>query len=272
MRALGFDSVHEVAFGADLVAAAYKQLVSKANGHQYISSVLPGHRGIRRTLSSRSGRLPGPHRFAHGRPGPLPPLEQPDLKIVFIGPCIAKKTEAEDEQVRGEIDAVLTFRELREMLASEQIDRRPHPKPSDFDPPYGGSGALYPISRGALQASGFREDLITGEIISTQGRNHVREVIQEFADRNLRAKLLEVLCCEGCIMGAGMTSEQPLFFRRRRVAEYVSHRMANLSSGEWKKQLAAGKRLSLWTAVSGLRSADRGTARRSTGTDPRQTR
>ena len=83
---------------------------------------------------------------------------------------------------------------------------------------------------------------MTGEIISTQGRNHVREVIQEFADRNLRVKLLEVLCCEGCIMGAGMTSEQPLFFRRRRVAEYVSRRMAALSSGTWRKQLAAGTR------------------------------
>ena len=131
-----------------------------------------------------------------------------------------------------------------------RIDASPAAEPADFDPPYGGSGALYPISRGALQAAGFREDLMTGEIISTQGRNHVREVIQEFADRNLRVKLLEVLCCEGCIMGAGMTSEQPLFFRRRRVAEYVSRRMAALSSGTWKKQLAAGTRRCLCTAGS----------------------
>jgi iron only hydrogenase large subunit-like protein len=244
VRALGFDSVHEVAFGADLVAAAYARLVTKANGRQYISSSCPAivgyveryHPDLVDCLAPIVSPMVALARYLR--------IEHPDLKIVFIGPCIAKKTEAEDEQVRGEIDAVLTFRELREMFAKNKSTGAPL-ESVDFDPPYGGTGALYPISRGALQASGLREDLITGEIISTQGRNHVREVIQEFADRNLRVKLLEVLCCEGCIMGAGMTSEQPLFFRRRRVAEYVSRRMATLSAGELKQQLAAGKSLSL---------------------------
>lgn len=244
VRALGFDSVHEVAFGADLVAAAYTRLVAKANGRQYISSSCPAIVGY-------------VERYHPDLVGCLAPIvspmialarylraDKPGLKVVFIGPCIAKKTEAEDDDVRGEIDAVLTFRELRELIATRE-STGPPPEPADFDPPYGGSGALYPLSRGALQASGLREDLMTGEIISTQGRNHVREVIQEFADRNLRVKLLEVLCCEGCIMGAGMTSEQPLFYRRRRVAEYVARRMATLTSGDWKKQLATGKHLSL---------------------------
>lgn len=244
VRALGFSSVHEVAFGADLVAAAYTRLVGKTNGHQYISSSCPAivgyveryHPDLVGSLAPIVSPMIALARYLHA--------EEPDLKIVFIGPCIAKKTEAEDEHVRGEIDAVLTFRELRELLARFTVIRT-RPEPSDFDPPYGGTGALYPISRGALQASGLREDLMTGEIISTQGRNHVREVIQEFADRNLRVKLLEVLCCEGCIMGAGMTSNQPLFFRRRRVAEYVARRMAALTSGDWKKQLTTGKTLSL---------------------------
>ncbi|MHB8951405.1 MAG: [Fe-Fe] hydrogenase large subunit C-terminal domain-containing protein [Pirellulaceae bacterium] len=249
IRALGFRSVHEVAFGADLVAAAYRKLLANSNGHQYISSSCPAIVGY-------------VERYHPDLVGCLAPIVSPmvalarylrtqqrDLKIVFIGPCIAKKNEADDEHLRHEIDAVLTFRELRDLLESPGAVLTPV-TPSDFDPPYGASGALYPISRGALQAAGFREDLMTGEIISTQGRNHVREVIQEFADRNLRVKLLEVLCCEGCIMGAGMTSEQPLFFRRRRVAEYVSQRMAALSSGTWKRQLAAGGTIALDRAFS----------------------
>ena len=39
------------------------------------------------------------------------------LKIVFIGPCIAKKMEADDPRLPGEIDAVLTFQELRQFLS-----------------------------------------------------------------------------------------------------------------------------------------------------------
>ena len=40
-----------------------------------------------------------------------------DLAVVFIGPCIAKKAEAASRAVAGEIDAVLTFDELRQMLS-----------------------------------------------------------------------------------------------------------------------------------------------------------
>ena len=39
-----------------------------------------------------------------------------DVKIVFIGPCVAKKHEAQDEDVAGVIDSVLTFTELKEMF------------------------------------------------------------------------------------------------------------------------------------------------------------
>ena len=117
VRALGFDSVHEVAFGADLVAAAYSRLVAKANGHQYISSSCPAivgyveryHPDLVDCLAPIVSPMVALARYLR--------VQQPDLKIVFIGPCIAKKTEADDEQVRGEIDAVLTFRELREMFA-----------------------------------------------------------------------------------------------------------------------------------------------------------
>ena len=55
-----------------------------------------------------------------------------------------------------------------------------------------------------LQAANIDEDLMTGEVVATQGRSHVLDAIKEFADGDLGAKLLEVLCCEGCIMGAGI--------------------------------------------------------------------
>ena len=66
---------------------------------------------------------------------------------------------------------------------------------------------------------------MTGEVVSTQGRTHTFEAVKEFAEGQLGAKFLDALCCEGCVMGAGIVNELPLFARRRMVRQYVNHRM-----------------------------------------------
>ncbi len=245
VRGLGFDTVHEVSFGADLVAAEYRVLLAKNKDAQYISSSCPAIVGF-------------VERYYPGLVDRLAPIVSPmvavarhlrttgpeNLKIVFIGPCIAKKMEAMDEKLDGEIDAVLTFEELRHMV--NQVGLCPaEVQESEFDPPHGGSGALYAISRGALQASGLTEDLMTGEIVATQGSHHVREAIQEFATGDLGARLLEVLCCEGCIMGAGITNSVPLFNRRRRVREHVCQRLATLDHKAWENEIRRARDLAL---------------------------
>jgi signal transduction histidine kinase len=108
---------------------------------------------------------------------------------------------------------------------------------SHFDPPHGGTGGLFPISRGILQAAGIDEDLMNGEVVSTQGRAHMIEAIKEFSDGDLGARLLEALCCEGCIMGAGINNELPLFNRRRHVRVHVNRRMAALDRGQWQAEM-----------------------------------
>jgi signal transduction histidine kinase len=155
-----------------------------------------------------------------------------DLKIVFIGPCIAKKVEAASDELKGDIDAVLTFLELRRMFESHDIDPD-NTTPSDFDPPHGAAGALYAISRGFLQAAGLQEDLMVGEIVATHGRLHMQEGIKEFADGDLGARLLETLCCEGCVMGAGISNSLPIFNRRRHVRKYAAARMEKLNDKKW---------------------------------------
>jgi signal transduction histidine kinase/iron only hydrogenase large subunit-like protein len=245
LRQLGFASVHEVSFGADLTAARYKRLLAETNGHRFISTACPAivgyveryHPELTKNLAPIVSPMIALARY-------LRTQSATPIRIVFVGPCIAKKMEADDPQVQGEIDAVLTFRELREWLESE-AERMPAVEPSEFDPPHGGSGALYPVSRGALQAAGIQEDLMTGEIIATQGRTHVREAIQELADGNLNAKLLEVLCCEGCIMGAGMTSDSPMFVRRQRVSEFVCRHMESIDQNTWESKLRQASELSL---------------------------
>jgi signal transduction histidine kinase/iron only hydrogenase large subunit-like protein len=237
IRALGFRFVAEVSFGADLVAREYRRLLSVKNGRRYISTTCPAvvsyveryYPDIVDSLAPIVSPMIATARV-------LRRLHGDNLKIVFIGPCIAKKAEAQCAALADEANAVLMFPELQRMF----LDGGVFPDAvigSDFDPPHGGLGALFPVSRGILQAADIREDLMTGEIIATQGRSHMLEAVKEFAEGDLGSRLLEVLCCEGCIMGPGITNDAPLFHRRRHVRTHVCHRIEKLDRGKWQSDM-----------------------------------
>lgn len=245
VRALGFDTVHEVAFGADLVANEYREMLEECDDQQYISSACPAIVGyVERyhpELIDRLAPIVSPMvalaRYLRVRWGH-------EMTMVFIGPCVAKKVEADDDPLQGEIDAALTFRELRQMFTRAGVNNQAI-EPSEFDPPHGGVGSLYPICRGALQAAGLRDDLLTGEVFATHGQYHMRDAIHEFAHGHLGVKLLELLCCEGCIMGAGMTNELPLFVRRRLVRDFAKQRLNRLDWSQWQRNIDFGARVPL---------------------------
>jgi iron only hydrogenase large subunit-like protein/nitrogen-specific signal transduction histidine kinase len=237
LRELGFQQVVEVSFGADLVAREYARLFERDDGRRYISTTCPA---IVRYVERHSPELVGSlapivsPMVAMSRA--LRQLHGDDLRIVFIGPCVAKKLEATDPELGGDIDGVLMFPELRQMWNEAGIDAD-HATPSEFDPPHGGVGGLFPVSRGILQAANLHEDLMTGEVVATGGRNHMVEAIKEFGSGDLGARLLEVLCCDGCISGPGMSSQLTLFHRRRHVRTYVVDRMDHLDRERWSADM-----------------------------------
>jgi signal transduction histidine kinase/Pyruvate/2-oxoacid:ferredoxin oxidoreductase delta subunit len=205
VRAMGFSLVLEVSFGADLVAEAYRKLVAQANGHRYISTTCPAIVGfVERYYPDMIGSLAPIVSPMVATARVARRLYGPKTAVVFIGPCIAKKLEADE-----------------------------------FDPPRGAAGGLFPISRGILQAADIREDLMTGEVVATQGKTHVPQAIKEFAEGDLGARLLEVLCCEGCIMGAGINNDLPLFSRRRLVRHYIAGRMDAFDIAHWDADMKA---------------------------------
>ena len=89
-------------------------------------------------------------------------------KIVFIGPCTAKKAEILDESVAGVIDEVLTFVELKEILHRSgvtvgELDESP------FDPPHAFMGKSYPLAGGLLKTADLPGDVLEKEIIVVEG-------------------------------------------------------------------------------------------------------
>ena len=89
------------------------------------------------------------------------------IKVVFIGPCIAKKEEINDRLEAGDVDAVLTFDELRDLFADQELIFPG--RVESFDNPQPGLGQVYPLGR-PLKSASIEHDLLQTEIITVEGR------------------------------------------------------------------------------------------------------
>jgi iron only hydrogenase large subunit-like protein/nitrogen-specific signal transduction histidine kinase len=228
IKALGFDYVAEVSFGADLVAEKYKKLVSE-NENYYISSDCPSivnyvklyHPAIVESLAPIVSPMVAMTRVVREKYGK-------DTQIVFIGPCIAKKAES------PEVDEALTFIELRDMINDSGITPE-NTKSVDFDPPVGGRGAIFPVARGLLQTAKISDDAISGNIIAAEGRIDFQGALKEFEAGSIKNQHMELLCCEGCIMGPGLSKVGKQYMRRAMVSTYANDKMQNIDIDSWQK-------------------------------------
>ena len=245
LRALGFRYVHEVAFGADLVAARYRELLEQRRGERFIATTCPAviafveryHPELVPALAPIVSPMIAMARV-------VKQIHGPDVRVAFIGPCIAKKGEMLSEVLARDVHVTLAFTELRRMFYAASISPE-KVVPSEFDPPHAGPGTLFPIGGGLLQAADLREDLMTGEIIAADGRVAFVEAIREFQSPDLDVNLLEVLACQGCISGPGIDNEVPLFRRRGRVSRYAQRRAEDVNFEQWREEVTRFSSLDL---------------------------
>ena len=231
LKKLGFDYVVEVSFGADIVAREYRKELENDNAKPCISSDCPAivyfiehyHPNLIPSLAKIASPMVAISRITKKKYGK-------DVKIVFIGPCIAKKAESD------EIDEVITFKELREMFVLSGIDSA-KVIPCDFDPPKSGKGAIFPVSRGLLQTIDKSDDICEGNIVVAEGRINFRDAIKEFENGLIKSQNLELLCCEGCIMGPGMSAGGKRYSRRTQISNYVKEKVKNLDQSQWEKDM-----------------------------------
>lgn len=246
IRELGFDYVAEVAFGADIVAQKYKEVLEEiapeiftivGNCPAAVNFIQHYHPSLVKNIGKVVSPMVAMGKVVKAEYGE-------DVSIVFVGPCIAKKNEADDPMVSGIIDKALTFTELRDAFKNHGITPE-MVKPTEFDPPVGGRGAIFPVTRGMLQTIKMNVDISTTNIIVAEGRHELIESLKEFDSGVLRDHHLELLCCQGCIMGPGMSEEGKRFVRRSNVANYVKHKLSTMDSELWLKYMEKYKDLDL---------------------------
>lgn len=203
LRRLGFFEVRETAEGAALVTKEYARLLEEKKMENIITTCCPSVNDLIEKYYPSLVPLMAPvvsPMVAHGRL--IKSIYGDDVKVVFLGPCIAKKEEAiGDGRVRGAIDAILTFEEVTKWWKAEGIDVR-----QCSDQPFGNPSPkvnrLYPVSGGVIQSvlAGTAEDSYYK--VHIDGLKNCMELFEELKKGEIRRCFFEVNVCEGgCIKG-----------------------------------------------------------------------
>lgn len=222
LRKLGFDMVTETAVGAELVAAATAKLIEKGKASWVTSACPVVVNLIERYYPNMCANITPivSPMVAHARY--LKDQYGPDTKVVFIGPCSAKKGEAESEG-KGIVDAVLTFEELHQALAEAGI-RTDMLQPISFDDVRPKNAQLFPLEGGLAKTAAIASGLLRDDFVGISGEAHVREMIAHLSNDS-PIRLFEALFCPGgCINGACMGSTKDVFARRSRVLQYAKRK------------------------------------------------
>lgn len=217
LRRLGFSHVGETAVGAYYVAQATALHIKKHRKEPAICTSCPAVVEYIQKYQSRWARYLVPvvsPMIAHA--AYIRKKYGPDTKVVFIGPCIAKKSEGARFTDEGKIDCVLTFEELDEWLKFENIEVSSCEE-SDFDEPPRGRARLFPLEGGCILTSGWSRQVLDPDVVLVSGFENIEKAITECAP----GQVIEPLFCPiGCVNGPASGFSAGNFEARRNIMEY----------------------------------------------------
>lgn len=204
LKELGFFTVVEAALGADMVAMSESRELAEKGF--LTSSCCPAF------VSYIKSAFPDLLEFVSHNPSPMAALakyiKQTDenSKVIFIGPCTAKKAEAQLDEVKPYVDSVLTFEELQALFDSRDIDITTLEEDVLDNASYYGrifarSGGLSDAVAQALREQSIDFDL---KAVSCDGIEACRAALLKKSKNVLDANFIEGMACiGGCIGGAG---------------------------------------------------------------------
>lgn len=245
LRKIGFNIVAETAFGADLVSQVYEDELNNNPEQTVISSPCPAVVNFIEKyypeLVGNLAKVVSPM-IAMGRY--LKTNHGEDSKVVFIGPCTAKKEEYQIKEFSGNIDAVLTFTELKEIFKKLNIDLDKF-EDSDFDEPRPNLGKSFPLAGGLLKTANKDHDLLTKDVIVVEGKEKTCSIIEDIAEGKIKNKFVDILFCEGCISGPAIDSELNYYTKHEKVVDYILRTGQNLDKNVWKSTIFNNRDLDL---------------------------
>ena len=192
---LGFSVAEETAVGAQAVTEEYKRILSQGEMRNFITSACPA--------ACRLIQMYYPKALPYLAPVDSPMVahakmlrrNDPDLKLVFIGPCIAKKREADEHA----IDAVITFEELLQLFEENGIDLSTINRLTVGDEATVANRAkAYPATQGIIRSFDVLPDGY--RYMSVDGVDRIADVLENI--ESMDHVFIEMnVCPGGCING-----------------------------------------------------------------------
>lgn len=205
LKKVGFDEVVEVAVGADITTQkeAAEFIEKMENGERMMTtSCCPAY------YKAASLHIDSIKPFVSHTRTPMYytaemlKKEQPECVAIFVGPCLAKRFEAESDP---NVDFVLTFEEVGAMLVAGGVNVVDC-EAEDFAEISHAQGRRFPLSGGV---AGAVASLVEGKAdykpTAINGLNKASiKLLKQYAEKGCDFNMVEVMCCEGgCISGPG---------------------------------------------------------------------
>ena len=225
MKLLGFDSLVEVAIGADLCAIE--------EAEEFLRDV-PEKQPFMATSCCPAWSVMAKKEFPGFAPyismtmtpmvltARLQKQKDPNCRVAFIGPCAAKKLEASRRSIRSDVDFVLTFEELRGMFDAKGID---FDQIEDNTAHYEASAPGVGFAAGGGVAKAVEDVIhrlhpeVEVKTVAAEGLENCRKMLRAARTGKYDGYLLEGMACPGgCIAGAGTV--QPAEKSRRNLERY----------------------------------------------------
>lgn len=227
LQELGFSEVYEVALGADIGAIA--------EAHHYVDKVVTGELPFLLTSCCPSWAMMAKKFFPEiidQISQELTPMvatartikqEHPNAKVVFIGPCAAKKLEAMRRTIRSDVDFVVTFEELQAMFDAKDIDLTKYEAESSFHNATG-AGRGYAVAGGVAEAiEKCINEYYPGTEVNiehAEGLTECRKVLTLAKAGKMNGCLIEGMGCPGgCVAGAG--TNIPVAKAQKKIRDFV---------------------------------------------------
>ena len=206
---LGFEDVRETSEGAAFVTAEYARLLEEHTMENIITTCCPSVNDLVEIYYPELVPYLAPvvsPMIAHGKL--LKEELGRDVRVVFLGPCIAKKKESLDVRHQGFIDAVLNFNDINRWLDEENIvieDCEDMPF-TRFDPKV---NRLYPVTNGVVSSvlatepekDGYRKFYV-------HGVSNCIDLCKSMARGEIKGCFIEMnMCSGGCIKGPTVNDE-----------------------------------------------------------------
>ena len=214
LKKLGFCAVSETAQGAAYVTAQYHDLMVENKMKNIITTCCPS---INRLIE-----LYHPEVVEYMAPVVSPMIASARLikqalgkgvKVVFVGPCIAKIDEAADIRHDTDVDAVLTFEDIEQWFREEGIVPG-QCEDASFLNASSKILRMYPVTSGILESLKARGDCNNYRMITVDGIQECIALFSSMAKGELDHCVVEVNACKGgCVNGPAKTKGEETRFR-----------------------------------------------------------